>query len=44
VNAVTELPEVVAATTAQYLDLIDKALPGQVAGLYLTSRTQASSW
>lgn len=35
-SAVTELPEVVAATTAQYLDLIDKALPGQVAGLYLT--------
>jgi hypothetical protein len=28
--------DVVAATTAQYLELIDKALPGQVAGLYLT--------
>jgi hypothetical protein len=26
VSAVTELPEVVAATTAQYLDLIDQAL------------------
>jgi hypothetical protein len=36
VTAVTELPEVVTATTAQYLDPIDKALPGQVAGLYLT--------
>jgi hypothetical protein len=36
VNAVTELSEVVAATTAQYLALVDKALPGQVAGLYLT--------
>jgi hypothetical protein len=36
VSAVTELPAVVAATTAQYLDLIDKALPGQVIGLYLT--------
>jgi hypothetical protein len=33
-SAPTELPELVAATTAQYLDLIDKALPGQLAGVY----------
>ncbi|QNE21881.1 DUF4111 domain-containing protein [Kribbella qitaiheensis] len=30
------LPDDVAATTSQYLDLIDKALPGRVVGLYLT--------
>ena len=31
-----ELPDAVAATTSQYLELIDKALPGQVLGQYLT--------
>jgi hypothetical protein len=36
VNALAELPEVVAATTSLYLELIDKALPGQVVGLYVT--------
>lgn len=30
------LPSEVAATTSQYLELIDKALPDQVVGLYLT--------
>ena len=30
------LPGDVESTTSQYLNLIDKALPGQVAGLYLT--------
>jgi hypothetical protein len=33
-SALTELPELFAATTAQYLDLIDKALPGQMARVY----------
>jgi nucleotidyltransferase-like protein len=32
----TDLPDVVGATCARYLELIDKALPGQVLGLYLT--------
>ena len=30
------LPAEVAATTSQYLGLIDEALPGRVVGLYLT--------
>lgn len=32
----TDLPPEVAATTTQYLELIDQALPGQVSGFYLT--------
>lgn len=39
----TSLPPEVAETTTRYLELIDKVLPDQVVGLYLTGRCRSAT-